>query len=142
MKRPMKKKRILETQRLRQLRPALVPWIMALLAPVASASLPRQNLTHGLYRQQSVSLDQREKTAALDRLISITVDFEMSAGDEGMLVQGGNDSESYSLEVRSGRLIAIYKRTLLDAIIDVSGRLPTGPVTARYEFGAEPSIDA
>jgi len=76
-------------------------------------------------------------------LLSITVDFDMKAGDEGLLLAGGNDSEAFRLYVKNGRLVWAHDYVLRESFIVIaSAHLPAGPIHARCEFDSVPANDA
>jgi len=76
-------------------------------------------------------------------LLSITVDFDMGPGDEGLLLVGGDDSEVFRLYVKNGKLVWTHDYVLRESIIIISSdHLPTGPIHARCEFDSLSASDA
>ena len=113
----------------------LVPVVMATIAAPGGCvpshtALPRSGQRHEIVSSTPPS-EQTEMTA-------LDVDFEVGPGNEGVLVTGGDYAESYSLEVRDGRVVWLYSCVLLDrTVMKASDRLPQGRVHVRYEFGPE-----
>jgi len=65
------------------------------------------------------------------RLLSITVDFDMGPGDEGLLFVVGNESEVFKLYVKNGSLVWTHDYVLRESIIAISSDyLPTGLINA------------
>lgn len=83
----------------------------------------------------SLAIDSKAPNVQ-DKRFAITVDFEMKSDDEGVLITGGDASESYSLEVRAGTLIWIYESVFPnERIVRVSAPLPARTISVRLEFG-------
>ena len=113
---------------------------LIVLPPVYSSIAVPDFIENGLSNGQSHP-PRWEASNAVQEATVITVDFEMTSGDEGILVTGGDDSERYSLAVKSGRLIWLYACIFQsDVSITLSDVLPTGLISVRYEFGPLQSL--
>jgi len=75
-----------------------------------------------------------------DQRLSMTVDFDMADGEEGVLLMASRPSEAFVLYVESGKAILRY-RYVLDSsdLVISSGPLPLGHVRLRFEFSPKPS---
>jgi len=122
---------------------------LALLFPTLSsahASIPAE--AHDRYfailrdqqpeRSGSLLDDSGPATTVPKSLSSLTVEFDMAAGDEGVLLAGGNDSELFKLYVKNGRLVWTHEYVLRKAVETISSDcLPIGHVRVRYELRPE-----
>jgi hypothetical protein len=70
--------------------------------------------------------------------LSLTIQFNMAEGDEGVLVIAGSQSEAFALYVSGGRLIFRYQHILDKSPSHrISSALRPGDVRVRYEFDPE-----
>jgi hypothetical protein len=76
--------------------------------------------------------------AAANKSLVISVEFEMHPGDEGVLVMGGTELRTFSLDVRNGRVVWTYKYALEESVVTTSSEsLPPGLISLRFELDSE-----
>jgi len=86
---------------------------------------------------------QANGTQAEQELASFDIEFEMRPGDSGVLLVGGDDSETFTLWVRNGRAVWMYQGVFQSETASIeSGYLPAGLVKVRFEFAPEQSVEA
>jgi hypothetical protein len=115
-------------------------WVLAASVPIASTQEPSAKHVEAFAKPSRPV--QSTQSQATDELRSITVEFEMNAGDEGVLVMGGDESELFSLDVIDGRLVWTYQCIFQERPDRaVSDRMKSGTMRLRLEFDSVQSAD-